>query len=147
MIWRWATRRHPIKKIKWIKEKYFKTVQKSKWNFFGTINYKDTRKEIVLFNTNTVRIERHIKIKGDANPYAPEWSAYFKDRDKRSMNKTLADKKHVTFLWDRQNGICPVCKGEITIETGWQNQHQNWKINGGKDTSENGMLLHQTCHM
>ena len=109
------------------------------------LNNSFSFKSLTFFNEPHHR-KAH-KIKGDANPYAPEWNAYFKERDKRSMKKTLADKKHIKFLWDRQNGICPVCKGEITIETRWQNHYWNWKINGGKDTSENRMLLHQTCHM
>ena len=146
MIWKWAKRRHPMKSIKWIKGKYFKTIGKSNWEFFGIIKDKKNSKEIVLFNTEKVRIVRHIKVKGEANPYTKEWEGYFRERGRRQIHDHLSDKKHILFLWNKQNGICPVCKQEITIDTGWQNHHITWKVVGGKDTSENRMLLHQTCH-
>lgn len=147
MIWKWAIRRHPMKTLKWIRGKYFKTVGNYHWEFFGNITSKGGNKEIILFNPQKVRIVRHVKVKGEANPYDTQWKEYFKQRDQRAIKDHLRDKKHILYLWNKQQGLCPVCKGEITIETGWQNHHRIWKVQNGKDTSENRVLLHQTCHM
>lgn len=147
MLWIWSKRRHPTKSIKWIRSKYFKTIGKSNWEFFGDIVSGGKIKEIVLFNSQKVPIVRHVKIKAEANPYDPLWKSYFEQRDRRTVQDQLKDKKHVLFLWNRQKGLCPICKEAITMDTVWENHHVNWKVNGGADTSENRMLLHQTCHM
>lgn len=49
-------------------------------------------------------------------------------------------------LWQSQQGICPVCKDVITEESGWENHHIIYRVNGGANTLDNRVLLHPTCH-
>jgi len=63
-LWRWARRRHPHKTAKWVKSKYFYLNEQGRdWCFFGR---KDGR-EVNLFRASSVAIQRHVKIKGEAN--------------------------------------------------------------------------------
>lgn len=83
MLWTWAERRHrkDHKNRRWIAEKYFGTHNGRNWTFRGTKKGKDGEERTVWlkFAAHTA-IRRHIKIKGDANPYDPEWKEYFEQR-------------------------------------------------------------------
>jgi RNA-directed DNA polymerase len=83
-LWQWAKRRHPRKGKRWIKDKYFKVYDHRKWIFTGTVPSKDgTSKTIHLFSASATPIRRHIKVKGLANPYDPQWTAYFTSRQRK----------------------------------------------------------------
>lgn len=87
LLWNWAVRRHPGKSHTWIKEKYFKLVGSDNWVFSG----KDEKgKQVSLFKASHTKIVRHRLIRGDANPYDPEWQEYFK---KRSRSKSYMPPK------------------------------------------------------
>ena len=86
MLWQWAVRRHPNKGVKWVKEKYFKTEGTRNWVFAATEQREDGKqKEIVLFKASDTPIQRHIKIKADANPHDPKWARYFESRWGKKM--------------------------------------------------------------
>jgi hypothetical protein len=78
MTWRWATRRHPNKNAAWVKHKYYTTQGNNNWVFFGQEYSK--KQSLYLFSPTTVSIERHVKIKSEANPYDPTFAAYFSNR-------------------------------------------------------------------
>jgi RNA-directed DNA polymerase len=67
-LWRWASRRHPNKKAHWVKDKYFRSHKGRNWIFFGKGN-KSNKWEVWLFTAARMPIRRHIKIRGEANPY------------------------------------------------------------------------------
>jgi RNA-directed DNA polymerase len=58
----------------------------------------------------------------------------------------VEDLKELLYLWQEQDGICPVCNQKITKLTGWHNHHIVWRVNGGGDQTENRVLLHPNCH-
>ena len=94
-----------------------------------------------------VAIHRHVKIKGQANPYDPTWEMYFEARLGVKMSATLKGRRQLLYLWKEQNGRCPVCNEKITELTGWHNHHKIWRSHGGSDGVDNRVLLHPTCHM
>jgi RNA-directed DNA polymerase len=141
-LWRWAKRRHPKKNGRWIKQKYFRTIGGNTWVFFGE---QEGRKSH-LFRASRVSIERHTKVKGEANPFDPAWECYFEQRLGVKVERTLAGKRQLLRLWKEQDGICPVCGEKITELTGWHTHHITWRCLGGTDTAENRVLLHPTCH-
>ncbi len=49
-------------------------------------------------------------------------------------------------LYKEQEGICPICQQEITEIPEWHRHHIIWRSNGGKETTENLVLLHPECH-
>jgi RNA-directed DNA polymerase len=146
-LWRWAKRRHPNKSRKWIKKKYFHSIGHRNWVFCGQIKAKDGKtRQVQLFDVPSVPIKRHIKIKGDANPYDPAWEIYFEKRLDLKMEQNLKGRRQLLYLWQEQDGICPVCNQKITKLTGWHNHHIVWRVNGGSDKAQNRVLLHPNCH-
>jgi len=63
------------------------------------------------------------------------------------MANKLKGKYQLRSLWRSQKGICPICHGKITEETGWARHHITWRSHGGGDTLDNLALLHPNCHM
>ncbi len=145
-LWRWAKRRHPNKSKQWIKERSFKSTNGENWVFYGMIATKNGFVENRLLHPAHVPIQRHVKIKGEANPYDPAWEVYFEKRLGVKMAHNLKGKRQLLALWKEQKGLCPICQQKITRLTGWHNHHLVWRVNGGKDTADNRVLLHPNCH-
>ena len=80
MTWNWAKRRHPQKSLKWIKDRYFACRDERDWVF--------TDGSVTLFRLASIPIRRHVKIRGEANPYDPDWAAYFRRRYVRQGKPT-----------------------------------------------------------
>ncbi|MDQ2905052.1 MAG: hypothetical protein M3Y81_16050 [Chloroflexota bacterium] len=73
-LWQWAKRRHPKKSMKWIKKKYFASIQGQNWVFHGEIlGQQGAIQPLQLFKAKNIAIERHTKIQSEANPYDPKW--------------------------------------------------------------------------
>ena len=146
-LWRWARRRHPKKGAGWVRRKYFRTSGTRHWVFAGeTVDANGQTTARQLFAAADVTIKRHIKIRGTANPYDPQWETYFEKRLGVKMEATLAGRRTLLYLWKRQGGLCPHCAQPISSLTGWHNHHQVWRSHGGSDGAENRVLLHPTCH-
>ncbi len=79
-LWRWAKRRHPNKPVKWIVRKYFTATGKS--GHFSVRLTKDqgTSHVLALHRAASTKIQRHVKIKGAANPYDLRYVEYFEQR-------------------------------------------------------------------
>lgn len=146
-LWQWAKRRHPNKGEKWVKDKYFFSIEDRKWVFSGKVMGKDGAiRDIHLLRAVDTPIERHTKIQSAANPYDPEWETYFEQRLDLKMAADLKKKRKLLYLWKEQNGLCPVCNQKITKLTGWHCHHIVWRVYGGDDRTENRVLLHPNCH-
>ena len=146
-IWQWAKRRHPNKGAKWVKKKYFRTQNERDWVFFGERTRKNGEAQgIQLFKATDVPIKRHTKIKGEANPYDPQWETYFDQRMGLKWLQSTMNRRKLIILWREQGGKCPICNQKITKETGWNIHHVVYRVNGGKDTLSNLLLLHPNCH-
>lgn len=141
--WQWASRRHPNKGKKWIKEKYFKTTGNRNWKFFG--EYQDGQ-SIELAIMSAMPIERHIKIQANANPYDPKYEQYFEKRLYVKMTKGQVGKTKLAKLWVQQKGICPACKTRIDDVKNIKLHHILEKAKGGKDINSNLVILHPNCH-
>jgi RNA-directed DNA polymerase len=141
-LWQWAKRRHPKKSRYWVKDKYFRTVGGNHWVFYGDWEGKT----VTLMQPRYVPITRQVKVKGQANPYDPEWESYFERRLDVKIADTLRGRRTLLRLWKEQDGLCPVCNQKISEVTGWHSHHIIWRSLGGPDTVENRVLLHPTCH-
>ena len=148
-LWRWARRRHPHKGTGWVRRRYFRSVGFRQW-IFGTETGKTLgsgRKELlVLYDIAGTPIRRHRKIKADANPFDPKWESYFEERLGLAMMDSLKGRKQLIRLWLDQVRACPVCQQMITKSSGWRLYHMVRKIDGGKDTPGNLVVLHPGCH-
>ena len=147
LLWQWARRRHPHKSRHWIRDKYFRSEDGNNWVFFGHVMRSNgTQEDMGLFRASSVRIRRHTKIKGEANPYDPQWEPYFEARQGVRMACNLRGRRHLLHLWREQDGLCVVCHQRITRLTGWHSHHLVWRTHGGSNRAENRVLLHPNCH-
>ena len=146
-LWQWVMRRHPNKNGHWVKDKYFRSHKGRNWIFFGKDKDDRGKKwETWLYSAARTLIRRHVKIRGQANPYDPAWEMYFEKRLGVKMKNSLSGKRKLLHLWKEQGGICPVCNQKITELTRWHNHHIVWRSKGGSDEAENRVLLHPNCH-
>lgn len=138
-LWRWACRRHSEKGVRWIKQRYFKSLRGRDWRF--------ATKDKLLPILGEFRKRPHIKVKAEANPYDPAFDEYFTKRLARKMEGTLEGRRKLRWLWWWQEGICPQCTQKITRESGWHLHHIVKRSQRGSDKLTNLVLLHPDCHM
>lgn len=137
-LWQWAKRRHQNKGLRWLRKKYFDAKARLNW-YFGD-------KERSLYYASETKIERHIKIREEANPYSPDWEVYFEKRTYQQAVKDVSFGPKLRSLWLSQRGVCLHCIGRISQATGWHIHHLLPRVLGGKSTMSNLVLLHPNCH-
>jgi RNA-directed DNA polymerase len=93
-----------------------------------------------------VRIERHVLIRHEANPYDPSWEEYYEDRLGTQTATTIAGRELLSALYERQGGRCVQCGRLFTDTDSWQVHHRHWRVYGGDDSLDNLELLHENCH-
>lgn len=86
-IKRWLHRRHPNKGRRWIMNKYYRWINKSRWNFHA-VKTNTSGKKVYrdLIKAGRILIFRHVKIKAEANPFDPAYTEYFDQRNLRNRN-------------------------------------------------------------
>ena len=87
---RWAFRRHSKKSKGWVIKKYFKSEKNRKWVFKDTFKVNEVEKVVILKKLADIPITRHIKIKKEANPFDPQWDAYFENRSRKTSKVLCA---------------------------------------------------------
>ena len=115
-------RLHPRKTLGWIVDHYYK---------------KD--------GNGPTKIVRHVKIKGDYNPYDSNWSLYGETlRSKRKSEEIQSYERWK--LWERQQGKCSLCEQELDDLKDMDAHHKVYRQFGGDDSLANLVLLHKSCH-
>jgi RNA-directed DNA polymerase len=146
MLWRWAVRRHPNKGARWVKEKYFKTRGARNWVFAVTEKQEDgTQRELTLLQESDTPIQRHIKIRANANPHDPEWEHYFESRWATKMQNSSKGRAKFYRVWRGQDGMCSTCQEPITKGTPWDVRHIVKRAEGGSDAAGNLQMHHLNC--
>lgn len=88
MLWKWCLRRHPNKGKHWVRQKYFGKTHE--WRFSAKTRSDGETRTISLFDISSVKIERHVKVRGTASPDDPKLIEYWRNRAER---KTLAPRQ------------------------------------------------------
>jgi hypothetical protein len=96
-----------------------------------------SQKQLCLKKASDVRIQRHVKILGTANPFDSRHEEYFEKRTALKMADRLSGRRKLLAIWQRQKGRCPICCERITTDTGWDLHHILQKVDGGSDASSN----------
>ncbi len=79
MLWRWARRQHPTQSARWRRHRYYSADTPGRF----AIRTRDRKgKECLLkvCRLAETAITRHIKVRGAANPYDPQYVEYFERR-------------------------------------------------------------------
>lgn len=146
-LWKWARRRHPNKSPRWFKPKYFAQLGNRDWSFFGeTCDDEGQTNKVWLYYAKSTPIKRHVKVKGEANPYDPTYETYFEEREGAHMLETFRGIRTLRSLWYEQRGLCTLCNTTITRITGWRLHHCVSRVMGGSAGATNRVLLHPECH-
>lgn len=147
-LWQWARRRHPKKTPRWIAGRYFHRIEDRSWVFAiktGECNTEGKPLYQMLRYAAKIPIERHQKIKSDANPYDPKWEEYFEQRATWRMRQSTHGRTRLANLWMSQRGKCLVCDQQLEIGN-LHTHHIVERCKGGKEIESNEVLLHDTCH-
>src|SRR5712692_412126 len=136
-VYRWAKRRHSDKTGRWITDRYFPHDKGETWRFTDPA----TGKQLIRVR-ETVRPQRYLKVQGAANPFAPEWEAYFQHRDRELARR--ASSPFRAMLLRQQHGSCPGCWQVIQVEEEVELHHRDG--NHQNNQLGNLVLLHPTCH-
>jgi len=148
LLWRWARRRHQHKGAKWVQERYFHTLGIRNWNF------AEKQHDAVSGQTSYMQLDplsatpivRHVKIKGEYNPFDPAWEREGEMLRSRRMMNSLQYRSEIARLYQQQRGQCAHCRLPITRESGWHEHHLLPRLEGGRNTMGNRVLLHPDCH-
>ena len=145
-LMRWGLRRHPRKTRKWVLDHYW-SHPGSRWDFVGEMtNRWDERVRLTLYQLADTKIVRHIKVKGEYNPFDPAWIAYGERLQVERMSKDIWDTQRLK-LWIDQEGKCAHCEQLIDIaDENCDDHHIVYKQFGGSDALSNRVLIHPVCH-
>lgn len=147
-LMRWGLRSHPRKSAGWVYNQYWKqcgtrkqfaVLQEDAAGGEATVPYP-------LYRLSDMKIVRHIKVKGDYNPYHPDWLAYGEKLRVQRMGSTIWDIQRAS-LWFDQGGRCALCQCEIDLaDEDMDDHHIVYRQLGGSDALSNRVLLHPVCH-
>lgn len=129
MLWKWATRRHPKKGLRWVKKRYFR--DDGHWTFHDG--------HVELVRPDATPITRFVKVRGRSSLYDPTLRLYWRGRMKRQVARSTYSKQRLALL-NGQASRCPWCgryfePGESQVVV---------KSSGSSDSK--GCLLHPWCN-
>jgi len=136
-LYRWVTYRHPNKTGRWIAQHYFSHQKGKAWWFTDPA----TGKQLIRVQA-TVKTQRHVKIRAQANPFDREWDGYFQHRDRQRTRKASSGFRAAVL--DRQQGLCPGCRQVIQVDEDIDLHHRDG--NHQNNHIGNLVLLHPNCH-
>jgi RNA-directed DNA polymerase len=99
-----------------------------------------------LMKAVDVRIERHMLIQHEANPYDPLWDSYYEERLQHKMESLFLGRLTLRVLYQRQKGRCLGCGELFNDPREWHLHHRQWRVYGGDESWSNLELLHGNCH-
>jgi RNA-directed DNA polymerase len=80
ILWRWISRRHPDKSARWKKRNYFSATGDKRTFSVRLTPQNGQNRVLAVYRVASTIIQRHIKVRGTANPYDPSYTEYFQKR-------------------------------------------------------------------
>lgn len=139
-LWRWAKRRHPNKGKKWVRKRYWKTINNDNWVFASNREGKNPFQ--LLKHTQFPAGKKYAKVKGALSPYDGDelyWASRLGDK-----YKTVDPQK--ARLLKKQKGKCQHCGTTLKPNDQLEKHHLKPKSNGGNGSDYNLVLVHLHCH-
>ena len=137
---RWGKYRHRNKTEKWVRERYWLTIQEGDYSASKFATNERGKLNRLLSHAETP-IVRHEKVKGSKSPFDGDliyWSTRLGEHPE--MNATRAK------LLKQQSGKCAHCRLNFMDGDSLEIDHKIPKSLGGKDSLNNYQLLHRHCH-
>jgi RNA-directed DNA polymerase len=79
MLWRWARRQHPNQSARWLRHRYYSADTPGRFAI-RTRDRKGKECRLKVCRLAETPITPHIKVRGAANPYDPQYLEYFEQR-------------------------------------------------------------------
>lgn len=145
-LMRWGRRTHPRKTAKWVFTHHWQRVGDRNEFVASTTDRWDRPVQLRLYRLADTPIVRHVKVKGDFNPFDPADLAYGERLRVQRMSKDIWDSQR-RKLWLDQWGKCAHCEQAIDLDCERDEDHHLIPIElGGSDALSNRVLLHKVCH-
>lgn len=146
-LWKWALKRHPKKRKRWVANKYFRNVNGVNWQFATTILDRHGKEQtIYVFRTASIPIERHVKVKDTASPDDPTLTAYWDNRNSRYGKSYWPKGSKYLLVAKNQDWKCPECGDNLFNGEQLHTHHKIRVKDGGTDEIDNLAHLHKACH-
>jgi len=143
LLWRWCCRRHGNRSKYWVKQKYFHTIGGENWVFQSVDAEKTTQR---LIRCKDTVVNRHTKIRSDANPYSRQDELYFEQRQIKRWKEGKMQRGKLRLIGERQSYRCPICHQIFKDSDDWDIHHVVRRVDGGGDEIDNLLMLHPGCH-
>jgi RNA-directed DNA polymerase len=146
-LWKWCKRRHLKRRLKWVKDKYFRRIKGTDWTF--SCDVKDRRgnkKPLCLYNIHKIPIIRHVKVKGTSSPFDADLTEYWEKRQTKEGKSYWAKGSKYEQVAKQQNWKCPNCRQSLFNGESIETHHIVLVKDGGSDDTENLIHLHYKCH-
>jgi RNA-directed DNA polymerase len=135
MLWTWAKRRHPNKRSKWVKARYFRSD--------GYWTFQEGKAELV--KPDATPITRFTKVTGRNSRYDLALRQYWQERKKQQVGRETYAKQRL-MLHQRQGYRCALCKIPFVPGENIETDHIILTSQGGTDDINNKRLVHPWCH-
>ena len=86
-------------------------------------------------------IRRHIKVRGDANPYDPAWELYFEERLRGRMAQEPCGSQGGSSPCGSTRREMPGVRPGAALTESWHLHHKEWRMYGGSDA-----LFNRSCY-
>jgi RNA-directed DNA polymerase len=144
-LMRWGLRRHPRKSSKWVLDHYWQRLG-TRLVFVGRmLNRKEEEVTLPLYELADTKIVRHVKVRGEYNPFDPQWELYGEKLRVARMSQGIWDYQRLK-LWMAQAGRCALCDAPMDDDDAMDDHHIVYRRHGGSDALANRVLLHPVCH-
>ena len=97
-LWKWSRRKHPNKSSTWTKNKYYRSNGSNNWIFHAKTKHKGETSSFDIVQASKVPIIRHVKIRGHANPFDPNYKEYFQSRKIKDSNSNKRKEKEMILI-------------------------------------------------
>ena len=146
-LWDWCKRRHLKRRLKWVKNKYFRHIRGVDWTFCCEIKgRKGKEKLLFLYDIAKTPIIRHIKVKGTLSPFDPDEAEYWEKRRTKLGKTKWAKGSKYEQVAKQQNWKCPNCGKHLINGEDIETHHIVPVKDDGSDDIENLIHLHVPCH-
>jgi len=137
-LYKWARRRHPNKRKRWVKKKYFGHLGDRDWMFMN----EKTGKFIKMYSQHKERVGSYAKVGYGRSMYDGD-TLYWADRLSKGYGDITPSKAK---RLKKQDGKCPHCGDNFTNGDLLETHHKIFKSKGGEDKYRNFVLVHRHCH-
>lgn len=146
-LWNWCKRRHLKRRLKWVKNKYFRRINGVEWTFCcETEDRREKKNLLCLYSISNTPIVRHVKVKRTASPFDAELADYWENRKKKLGKKRWAKGSKYEQVAKQQNWKCPMCGESLFNGEEIETHHIVPVKAGGGDDIDNLVHLHVACH-